>query len=322
METMKTKLEETDLPVVEEKSENLTKLAYYRFIKNKMAVVSVIFIIALIIVAAFAPFFAPQHYAEEDFLQGYLAPGANKEFILGTDFLGRDYLSRIIYGARVSVAVAIIGAFTSFVIGVIYGLISGYIGGKVDEWMMRIVDILYAVPTLLFIILIMVYFRSGKPEDFTGLKAFFYAIDDSMGGMFFIFIGIGLTSWLRMARIVRAETLSMKQREFVEAAVSQGFTKARILFRRILPNIIGPCIIAESMEIPAYILYEAFLSFIGLGVNPPMPSWGGMISEGIQGMRSYPHLILLPSIAMTITVLAFNFFGDGLRDAIDPKLKD
>ncbi len=317
-----TTIEEIDSPESKDKSENLTKLAYYRFVKNKMAALSAVFIIVLIIVAIFAPYIAPKHYADDDFLSGYLAPGVEEEFILGTDFLGRDYLSRIIYGARVSIAVAIIGAFTSFLIGVVYGLISGYLGGRVDEWMMRVVDILYAVPTLLFIILIMVYFRSGKPEDFTGVKAFFYTIDDSMGGMLFIFIGIGLTSWLRMARIVRAETLSMKQREFIEASVSQGFTKTRIVFRRILPNIIGPCIIAESMEIPAYILYEAFLSFIGLGVNPPMPSWGGMISEGIQGMRSYPYLILLPSIAMTITVLAFNFLGDGLRDAIDPKLKD
>jgi len=188
--------------------------------------------------------------------------------------------------------------------------------------MMRIVDILYAIPTILFIILIMVYFRAGRPEDFTGIKAVIYSIDASMGGMLFIFIGIGLTSWLRMARITRGETMSIKQREFIEAAVSQGISKKRIIFKHILPNIAGQCVVAESIEIPSYILFEAFLSYIGLGVNAPVPSWGAMISEGIQGMRSYPHLILFPAVAMTIAVLAFNFLGDGLRDALDPKLKE
>ncbi len=303
-----------------DKGESLAKLAFYRFRKNKLAMGSFIFIVVLILLAIFAPFFAPKHYAEDDFLSTYLAP--NAEFWMGTDFLGRDVMSRIIYGTQVSLTVAIVGAMTSFIIGVTYGLVAGFFGGKVDEWMMRFVDVLYAIPTLLFIILIMVYFRAGKPEDFTGFKAIMYHFDESMGGMLFIFIGIGVASWLRMARIARAETMAIKQREFIEADISQGLSRPKILFQRIFPNIVGNCIVAESIEIPSYILFEAFLSFIGLGVNPPTPSWGAMIAEGMQGLRSFPYLILFPALAMTITVLAFNFLGDGLRDAFDPKLKD
>ncbi len=303
-----------------EKGESLSLLAWYRFKKNKLAVASSVFIGLLILVAIFADWVAPSHYAAEDFMSSYLKPG--KDFLLGTDFLGRDLLSRIIYGARVSLSVAVIGTLTSFIVGVSYGIVSGYFGGKIDNLMMRIVDILYAVPTILFVILIMVYFRAGKSEEFTGFKALMYNLDASMGGMLFIFIGIGLTAWLPLARITRGETLAVKEREYIEAAVSQGIGRRRILFKRILPNIMGPLIIYASVEIPTMILYEAFLSFIGLGVNPPTPSWGGMIAEGIQGIRSYPHLILFPSLAMTLTVLASNFIGDGLRDALDPKLKD
>ncbi len=306
---------------VPERGESLTLLAFRRFRKNKLAMGSALFIGLLVAIALFVPWLAPAHFAEEDFLSTYLKPG-QEGFLLGTDFLGRDVLSRILYGTRISLTVALVGATTSFVVGVIYGLIAGYVGGRLDEWMMRVVDVLYAVPTVLFVILIMVYFRAGQPEEFTGMKAIFYQWDAAMGGMLSIFIGIGLTSWLRMARIARAETLSIRQREFIEADLSQGFRTGTIVFRRVLPNIIGTCIVAESIEIPTYILYEAFLSFIGLGVNPPMPSWGAMISEGIEGMRSYPHLILYPSLAMTLTVLAFNFLGDGLRDAFDPRLKD
>ncbi len=236
-----------------EKGESLTRLAFFRFRRNKLALASTLFIVALVLGAVFAPWVAPRHFAEEDFFSTYLPPSG--EFLLGTDFLGRDVFSRIIYGTRVSLTVAVVGALTSFIVGVCYGLFSGYLGGRMDEWMMRVVDILYAIPTLLFIILIMVYFRAGKPEDFSGIKEFLYQLDAGMGGMLFIFIGIGLTSWLRMARIARSETLSIKQREFIEADISQGFSKTRILFKGVLPNIVGTCIVAESIEIPTYILF-------------------------------------------------------------------
>lgn len=301
--------------------ESLNRLAFRRFARNPLALGSLFFLATLVGVALFADWVAPQHYAEEDFLATYLHPGEDG-YLLGTDFLGRDVWSRILYGTRISLTVAFFGAVTSFLLGTSYGLVAGYYGGRVDEWMMRFVDILYAVPTVLFVILIMVYFRAGNPEEFTGMKAVFYHWDSQLGGMLSIFIGVGLTTWLRMARIARAETLTLRRREFIEADVVQGFRTPTILFKRLLPNLLGTCVVAESVEIPTYIIYEAFLSFIGLGVNPPVPSWGAMISEGLEGMRSYPHLILAPAIAMTLTVLAFNFIGDGLRDAFDPKLQD
>jgi oligopeptide transport system permease protein len=188
--------------------------------------------------------------------------------------------------------------------------------------MMRAVDVLYAMPSLVVIILIMVYFRAGQPEQFTGIKAMLYRWDNALGGLLFIFVGIGITSWLQMARVARGETLAMKQRDFVESAVALGIGNSGLILRHILPNILGPCIVMETATIPGYILTEAFLSFIGLGVNPPTPSWGSMINEGYQAMRSYPHVILWPVVILTATVLAFNFAGDGLRDALDPRLSD
>lgn len=317
--------QQTDVSAVEyevlseaEKGESLGRLAFRRFLRNKLAVISAIFLILLILAAIFAPWIAPKHYAEEDIFATYQPPG--EEFILGSDFLGRDVLSRTLYGARVSLAVAFVASLMSFLIGLTVGMIAGYIGGKVDEWTMRFVDLIYALPTLVLVVLIMVYFRAGDPAEFTGLKAIIYDLDNTTGGLMTIFIGIAITSWITMARISRGEVLSLKSREFVENAVAQGIGKTRIMFRHILPNMLGPCLVAESMQIADYILIEAFLSFIGIGVNPPLPSWGAMISESVEALRSYPHLLFPPVIAMVLAVLAFNFVGDGLRDALDPKL--
>ena len=302
------------------KETSLWKDALYRLMRNRMATIGAVIVIILCITAIFAPFVAPYAYDEGNFWDNYAKPG--EKYWLGADFMGRDLLSRIIYGARVSLSVALMGATVSFVVGIIYGLIAGYAGGKVDNYMMRLVDIAYGVPTLLLIILLMVYFKSSfvsiEPGTFAGMLG---SIDNALGGMFFIFIGIGLTSWLGMARLARGMTLSLKEKEFIETARAMGASNLRIISRHILPNIIGPCIISQTLTIPTYILYEAFLSFIGLGVNPPTPSWGMMISEGYQGMRSYPHLVLFPALALSITMFAFNFLGDGLRDALDPHMK-
>jgi oligopeptide transport system permease protein len=302
------------------KETSLWKDALYRLMRNRMATTGAVIVIALCIMAIFAPLIAPYAYDEGNFWDNYAKPG--KKYWLGADFMGRDLLSRIIYGARVSLSVALMGATVSFVVGIAYGLIAGYAGGKVDNYMMRLVDIGYGVPTLLLIILLMVYFKSTfasiQPGTFVGMLS---SIDNALGGMFFIFIGIGLTSWLGMARLARGMTLSLKEKEFIETARAMGASNLRIISHHILPNIIGPCIISQTLTIPTYILYEAFLSFIGLGVNPPTPSWGMMISEGYQGMRSYPHLVLFPALALSITMFAFNFLGDGLRDALDPHTK-
>jgi len=306
--------------VLERPETNLWKDAFRRLCKNKMSVLGGIIIIILVILSIFAPYIAPYHYADGSFMNNYEKPG--EKYLLGADFMGRDVLSRIIYGTRISLSVGMIGALTSFFIGVLYGLISGYYGGKVDNVMMRIVDIMYGFPTLLLIILMMVLFKSTfavtTPGTFVGTLS---DIDRAFGGLFFIFIGIGITAWIGMARIARGMALSLREKEYVEAARATGNSNFKIMIKHILPNLIGPCIVAVTLQIPRYITFEAFLSFIGLGVNPPTPSWGMMISEGYKAIRSNPHLALYPGLALAITMLAFNFLGDGLRDALDPRMK-
>lgn len=319
-----------------EKPESLAKDAFSRLIKNKAAVLGGIVIILLILMAVFANFIAPYHFADANLIMQNSAPQwlanifssmkpyitINNDFAFGTDAIGRDLFSRIIYGARVSLAVAFIGPLISLIIGVTYGAIAGYVGGKVDNIMMRFVDVMYGFPSILFIILLMAFFRTSLSDIEPGSFAYsLRQLDEAMGGMFFIFVGIGVTSWETMARLTRGQILSVKQKEFVEAARSIGAPNGRIIFNHILPNILGPLIVNETLAIPGYISTEAFLSFIGLGVNPPTPSWGAMISDGARTVRSYPYQVLLPAIMLGITMFAFNFLGDGLRDAFDPKLR-
>lgn len=311
---------ESETVILERPEVSLWKDAFRRMCKNKMAILGAIIIIILFILAIFAPYIAPYHYTEGNLKDNYAKPG--DKYLLGADFMGRDVLSRIIYGTRISLSVGLIGASTACILGVLYGLISGYYGGKIDNIMMRIVDIMYGFPTLLLIILMMVLFKSTFAITTPGtIAAALSAIDKAFGGLFFIFIGIGFTAWIGMARIARGMALSLREKEFVEAARATGNSNFRIMIKHMLPNLIGPCIVAVTLQIPRYITFEAFLSFIGLGVNPPTPSWGMMISEGYKAIRSYPHLALYPGIALAITMLAFNFLGDGLRDALDPRMK-
>ena len=320
--------------------------AIQQLTKNKVAVGSLIFIVLLILSAIFADFLNAY------FLQGYqeeldrtnqtayskqtlqdnnalpMTESKNPRlegfvYWLGADNLGRDIYSRTLYGTRVSLAVAIVAGTVSLLIGVSYGLVAGYSGGRIDNLMMRIVDFLYGMPLLIVVILMQVYFKSLQRQGGgNAVTDFILSIDESMGGMFFIFIVLGALSWLAMARIARGQTLALKEKEFVEAAKATGVKTPRIIFKQILPNILGPCIVQETLQIPGYILTEAFLSFIGLGVNAPTPSWGIMINEAFQGLRSYPHGLIPPAVMLTVTVLAFNFLGDGLRDAFDPRLRE
>ena len=210
----------------------------------------------------------------------------------------------------------------SLLIGIVYGLVSGYAGGRVDDVMMRIVDFIYGIPVIIVVILMQVYFKAlTRHGQASGWVAGLVSLNDAFGGLLFVFIAMGALNWIGMARIARGLVLSFKEKEFVEAARSIGGGTNRILFRHLLPNILGPCIVNETLQIPGYILLEAFLSFIGLGVNPPTPSWGIMIQEAYQALRSNPHVLMPPATALTLTVLAFNFLGDGLRDAFDPRMR-
>lgn len=324
------------IAAAERRETNLWQDSLSRLVRNRAAVIGGVIIIGLVLSAIFAQYIAPRSYAEQDLLANNqvpqwmltifptMAPYARitNVYSLGADYVGRDILSRIIYGTRVSLAVAFIGPLISLLVGVIYGSISGYIGGRTDNIMMRFVDVMYAFPSLLFIILLMAFFRSttNAPEPGT-LRYYLTSLDGAMGGVFFIFIGIGITSWMGMARLTRGQILSVKENQFVEAARTIGANTSRIMFRHILPNILGPIIVAETLAIPRYISTEAFLSFIGLGVNPPTPSWGSMISDGATAIRTYPNQALFPALALAITMFAFNFLGDGLRDAFDPRLR-
>ena len=310
--------------------------SYRRLIRNRAAVIGGLLVVILVLMAIFAPLIAPKSYAEQVLIDNNKVPSwmlsifpsmkgyapISSDYLIGADYVGRDLLSRIIYGARVSLAVAFVGPIISMLVGVTYGSISGYFGGRLDDIMMRVVDVMYAFPSLLFIILLMAFFRSSlaKPDPGT-ISYALSSIDTKMGGMFFIFIGIGVTAWQNMARLTRGQVLSVREKEYVEAAHAIGARNMRVMTRHILPNIIGPLVVAETLAIPSYILTEAFLSFIGLGVNPPTPSWGAMISDGSRVVRSYPNQALFPAIALAITMFAFNFLGDGLRDALDPRLR-
>lgn len=284
------------------KSQNSTSLwhdAWKRLFKNKAAIVSLGFIIFIILIALGADSIAPYSYDIQNIGNRLTSP--NFQNLMGTDILGRDIFSRIIYGARMSMSVGIITASCSLIIGTIYGALSGYVGGRVDNFMMRLVDILYTFPSILLIILVMIFF--GK-------------------GLIGIFIGLTIVGWVSVSRIVRGSVLQVKEMSFIEAARSMGIRNYAIILRHILPNILGPIIVTLTFEIPQAILSESFLSFIGLGLQPPFSSWGTLANDGFQAFKSYPHLIIFPGIAIFFTVLSFNLLGDGLRDALDPKLKN
>jgi len=326
-----------DVAILERKQRSLFEESLLRLMRNKIAVGSIVFIAVLTFFAFFSPFMPfIQDPIQQDLMLNNAVPewmlfmlpsGAENyatisdQFPLGADQLGRDLWARTIHGARISLSVAFVASTVSLVIGTIYGLISGFAGGTVDNVMMRVVDFLYGFPFLIVIILMQAFFKAQARQGAGGIWAVMTSINDTMGGMFFMFIAIGLIGWIGMARIARGQVLSLKKKEFVEAALSIGAKDTRILYKHLLPNILGPLIVAETMAIPGYIFTEAFLSFIGLGVDPPTPSWGIMISEATQGIRSYPNQIMIPAILLSLTTLAFNFFGDGLRDAFDPKQK-
>lgn len=291
---------EREILQVQKKEETLGywQDAWIRLKKNKMALLGLIIIVCLIVVAIFGPIFSSHTYDEQNLMMTNSSPSWEHWF--GTDNLGRDIFIRVLYGARISLAIGIVASLLNLFIGVIYGGIASFFGGKIDRIMMNIVDILYSVPTLLYVILLMVILKPGLIN---------------------IFIALGIGYWLQMARIVRGQILSMKEQEFILAARTIGVSKKRILFRHLLPNAMGAIIVTMTLAIPDAIFTEAFLSFIGLGVSAPMASWGVLASEGVNNLRAYPFQLFFPAVAISVTMLAFNFLGDGLRDVLDPKMR-
>lgn len=285
------------LPADIEKGVSLWLDAWRRLRKNRLALAGLAILVVVTLVAATGPLLSPYGYETQDTALGAAAPSV--AHWLGTDILGRDLLTRLLYGGRVSLGVGLAATAVSLLIGVLYGALSGYAGGRTDVVMMRIVDILYALPFTVFVIILMVFFGRN---------------------FIFLFIAIGAVEWLTTARIARGQTLSLRQREFVEAAVVMGFSRARILLRHVIPNMLSPIIIYATLTVPRVMLLEAFLSFLGLGVQPPMSSWGLLIREGVETMEEYPWLLLFPGFVFTLTLFALNALGDGLRDALDPRI--
>jgi len=271
--------------------------AWRRLLANKAAVAGGIILLILIIFAMFAPWIAPHSYSYQNLELGAQPPSGN--FLLGTDTLGRDLFSRILYGARVSLLVGFVATGVALVIGVSWGIIAGYFGGRIDSVMMRIVDVLYGLPFIIFIILLMVIFGRN---------------------IWLLFGAIGAVEWLTMARIVRGQVLTIKNQEYVLAAQAMGVTNIQMFRKHIFPNILGPIAVYATLTIPQVMLLEAFLSFLGLGIQPPMSSWGTLIRYGVESMEEYSWLLIYPGLTFTITLFALNFFGDGLRDALDPKI--
>ena len=277
-------------------SSSLGHDAWLRLKANHMAMVSLGILIAIFLVSVLGPIFCPYSYDEQNLDHIFQSPDQSHFF--GTDNLGRDLFARTTYGGRISLAVGLLATLVSLVIGVSYGVLSGYVGGRLDAWMMRTVDVLYSLPFIIFVILLMVMFGRN---------------------FLLLFVAIGAVEWLTMARITRAQTLNLKNAEFVEAARALGYSHTRILFRHLLPNLIGPVIIYATLTVPAVMLLEAVLSFLGLGVQAPMSSWGSLIKEGAEKMDAAPWLLLFPGSFFCLTLFALNFLGDGLRDALDPK---
>ncbi len=277
-----------------EQGTSLWQDAWLRLRKNHLAVFGLLLLIVFIAISLLTPWIAPYSYQAQNLELG--ASGPSAAHWLGTDIFGRDMMTQIMYGGRISLAVGFVATAVALLIGVTWGAIAGYVGGRTDAVMMRLVDILYALPFMIFIVLLTVVFGRN---------------------MLLLFLAIGAVEWLTMARIMRGQVQSLRQMEFVEAAISLGLSPATLIRRHLVPNALGPIIVYTTLTIPNVMLLEAFLSFLGLGIQPPQTSWGLLISYGAETMEEYPWLLIFPGLALTVTLFSLNFLGDGLRDALD-----
>jgi len=284
---------------MQDQDSSLFKAALIRLTTNKLSLLSLIYITLLVFIALITPFVAPYDYADQNLALGASPPSS--DHLLGTDTLGRDLLTRMMYGSRISLMVGFLATSVALVIGVIWGTIAGSTGGKTDAIMMRIVDTLYGIPFIILIILLMVIFGRN---------------------LILLFLAIGAVEWLTMARIVRSQVLNLSKQEFILSAQAMGVRKINIIFRHLIPNAMGPVIVYATLTVPQIMLLESFLSFLGLGVQPPLSSWGLLIRDGAVSMEEYWWLLIFPSLAFSLPLFSLNFIGDGLRDAIDPRTSD
>ena len=283
------------------KGTSLWKDSWIRLSKNKLAMASLVVFVFIALLCVCGPWFWFVKDPDQTNLTLRSQPPGS-DFWFGSEHLGRDIFSRILHGGRISLAVGFLATLVSMTIGVVYGAVAGYVGGKVDNIMMRIVDVLYSLPFMIIVIILTTFFDE--------------AFDDSL---YPLFIAIGLVEWLTMARIVRGQIMALKKQEFVEAAVSLGLSNSRIIFRHLIPNVLGPVIVYTTLTVPAVMRLEAVLSFLGLGVQAPRSSWGVLIKEGADRMVSDPWLLFFPALFFSVTLFCLNFLGDGLRDALDVK---
>ncbi|ATN00351.1 MULTISPECIES: oligopeptide ABC transporter permease OppC [Proteus] len=269
-----------------------------RFMHNKAAITSLVLLFFILLFVIFAPMLSPFVYDDTDWEMMSMAPDFASSHYFGTDSSGRDLLVRVAIGGRISLMVGIAAAFVAVIVGTLYGAMAGYIGGRVDSVMMRLLEILNSFPFMFFVILLVTFFGQN---------------------ILLIFVAIGMVSWLDMARIVRGQTLSLKRKEFIEAALVCGVSSRNIVLRHIVPNVLGVVVVYASLLVPSMILFESFLSFLGLGTQEPLSSWGALLSDGANSMEVSPWLLLFPASFLVVTLFCFNFIGDGLRDALDPK---
>lgn len=283
-------------PVEIEQGTSLWRDAWHRLRRNRLALISLFLFVGIVLFCVVGPFLSPWDSEQQDLLRGAQGPSAAHWF--GTDTLGRDLMVRTMEGGRISLLVGLVATVVALMIGILYGATAGYVGGRTDAVMMRIVDILYALPFTIFVILLMVAFGRS---------------------LWLMFVAIGCVEWLTMARIVRSGVMALRKQEFIEAAVSLGYSHPRIILKHLIPNVLGPVIVVATLTVPAVMLLEAFLSFLGLGVQPPNASWGVLINEGQQNMEVFPWLLVFPAFFFALTLFCLNFLGDGIRDALDPK---
>jgi oligopeptide transport system permease protein len=304
------------------KGTSLWKDAWKRLLKNKLAVLGMVVVSIIILSALIGP---PAIKRSTGFTYDYQPPDKSllKSFPpsvkhpMGTDVAGRDILARVLVGGRISLLVGLISTIVSLIIGISYGATAGYLGGKVDNIMMRVVDTIYAIPYMLIVIVLLAFFSGNS-----GIIKFFSSLTNpQVAQLMLLFFALGAVSWLTLARIVRGQVMSLKNQEFVQAAKATGVSTPRIIFRHLVPNTLGPVIVYATLTIPSVMLQEAFLSFLGLGVQAPLSSWGSLAADGIQTLAFFPWQLVFPGVTMALTLFSLNFLGDGLRDALDPQMR-